>query len=203
MSDDDDDDQNNLNINQQDEPHIYDHIIHDDNNNNNHSSRMGKLSNETHFKSPTITLDEIRSEIQAEIAARQDNNQSITSSNLTLQKKRSKSVTFLDELLIDDSKQKQTNLITNNDLQIKPSTTIKRIEKGDARSICGALTGTGPIRGIIKAANNDITGTTAPVSPSAAAAIYLSGTSVDTRCTSPKVHERTHRVSYKYFFFDY
>lgn len=198
MSDDDDDDEVN---NQQDETHIYDHIIHDEiNNNNNNSSRMGKLSNETHVKSPTITLDEIRSEIQAEIAARQDNNipinnQSVTSSNSTLQKKRSKSVTFLDELLSDDSKQKPTNVVKKNDLQIKPSTTIKRVEKGDARSICGALTGTGPIRGIIKAANNDITGTTAPVSPSAAAAIYLSGTSVDTRCTSPKVNERTHRVS--------
>jgi hypothetical protein len=201
MMSDDDDDETNLNINQQDEPHIYDHIIHDDINN---LSRMGKLSNETHFKSPTITLDEIRSELQAEIAARQDiipiNNQTITSSNLTLQKKRSKSVTFLDELLSDDSKQKQTNLITKNDLQIKSSTTTKRIEKGDARSICGALTGTGPIRGIIKAANNDITGTTAPVSPSAAASIYLSGTSVDTRCTSPKAHERTHRVSVQIIF---
>jgi hypothetical protein len=158
---------------------------------------MGKLSNETYFKPPTVTLDEIRSEIQAEIAARQDtqiNNQTVTSSNLTLQKKRSKSVTFLDELLGDDPKQKQTNMILKKDLNIKPSTTIKRIEKGDARSICGALTGTGPIRGIIKAGNNEITGTTAPVSPSAAASIYLGGTSVDTRCTSPKVHERTHRV---------
>jgi hypothetical protein len=202
--DDDDDDRTNINLNQQDEPHIYDHIIHDDINNNNNLSRMGKLSNETHFKSPTITLDEIRSELQAEIAARQDtipiNNQSVTSSNLTLQKKRSKSVTFLDELLSDDSKQKQTNLIKKNNLQIKPSTTVKRIEKGDARSICGALTGTGPIRGIIKAANNDITGTTAPISPSAAASIYLSGTSIDTRCIPPNVNERTHRVSRNYFF---
>ncbi len=193
MSDDDDDETNLQHDLINDEPHIYDRIIHDDPLNNN-TSRMGKLSNETHLKSPTITLDEIRSEIQAEIAARQDNlpmtNQSLTSSNLTLQKKRSKSVTFLDELLSDDSKQKQTNVITKNDLQIKPST-AKRIEKGDARSICGALTGTGPIRGIIKAANNDITGTTAPVSPSAAAAIYLS----EPRCTSPKVAERTHRVN--------
>ncbi len=103
-------------------------------------------------------------------------------------------MTFLDELLSDDSKQKQPNLIPKNDLQIKSSTTTKRVEKGDARSICGALTGTGPIRGIIKAANNDITGTTAPVSPSAAAAIYLS----ETRSTSPKVTERTHRVSTNY-----
>jgi hypothetical protein len=203
MSDDDDDVDNLPHLNQKqdlinDEPHIYDHIIHDEiNNNNNNSSRMGKLSNETYFKPPTVTLDEIRSEIQAEIAARQDtqiNNQTVTSSNLTLQKKRSKSVTFLDELLGDDPKQKQTNMILKKDLNIKPSTTIKRIEKGDARSICGALTGTGPIRGIIKAGNNEITGTTAPVSPSAAASIYLGGTSVDTRCTSPKVHERTHRV---------
>ncbi|CAF2346479.1 unnamed protein product [Rotaria sp. Silwood2] len=207
----DDDDENNQNLNQQikqnfinDETHIYDHIINDEinnNNNNNTLSRMGKLSHETHLKSPTITLDEIRSEIQAEIAARQDiqiNNQSIQSSNFNLQKKRSKSVTFLDELLADDPnqqqhQQQQLHMITKNDLQIKPSTTIKRIEKGDARSICGALTGTGPIRGIIKAANNDITGTTAPVSPSAAAAIYLSGTTIDTRCTSPKINERTHR----------
>ncbi|CAF0935422.1 unnamed protein product [Rotaria sp. Silwood1] len=223
ISDDDDDNTNtnnnddeyNQHIKQQtkqnfinDETHIYDHILNDEinptsttNNNTNNLSRMGKLSHETHFKSPTITLDEIRSEIQAEIAARQDiqiNNQSIQSSNLNLQKKRSKSVTFLDELLSDDSKQQQQqqqklNTITKNDVQIKPSTTIKRVEKGDARSICGALTGTGPIRGIIKAANNDITGTTAPISPSAAAAIYLSGTSVDTRCTSPKTNERTHR----------
>ncbi|CAF4001100.1 unnamed protein product, partial [Rotaria magnacalcarata] len=114
----------------QDEPHIYDHIIHDDN--NNHSlSRMGKLSHETHFKSPTITLDEIRSEIQAEIAARQDiqiNNQSVITSNLNLQKKRSKSVTFLDELLGDDPKQQKVNVITKNDLQMKTSTTAKRIE---------------------------------------------------------------------------
>ncbi|CAF4687131.1 unnamed protein product, partial [Rotaria magnacalcarata] len=67
-------------------------------------------SHETHFKSPTITLDEIRSEIQAEIAARQDiqiNNQSVITSNLNLQKKRSKSVTFLDELLGDDPKQQK------------------------------------------------------------------------------------------------
>ncbi|CAF0898004.1 unnamed protein product [Adineta steineri] len=194
MMSDDDDEEHNLNLKINDETHIYDHIIHDEIINN--TSRMGKLSNETHFKAPTVTLDEIRSEIQAEIAARQDiqiNNQSITSSNLTLQKKRSKSVTFLDELLSDNSKEKQTNRIVKNDLQIKQSTTIKRIEKGDARSICGALTGTGPIRGIIKAANNDITGTTAPVSPSAAAAIYLSGPTNDTRCTSPKAHERTHR----------
>jgi hypothetical protein len=192
MMSDDDEEENN----QHDESHIYDHIIHEEINNN--PSRMGKLSNETSLKAPTATLDEIRSEIQAEIAARQDTqitNQSMTSSNLTLQKKRSKSVTFLDELLSDDAKQKQSNMIMKNDLQIKPSTTIKRIEKGDARSICGALTGTGPIRGIIKAANNDITGTTAPVSPSAAAAIYLSGTTMDTRCTSPKANERTHRVS--------
>lgn len=207
MSDEDDDDDDHNYLNQQrtgaftnEDTHIYDHIIHDEinNNNNNYSSRMGKLTNETHFRSPTVTLDEIRSEIQAEIAARQDkdtnNNQSVMSSNLNLQKKRSKSVTFLDELLSDDPKQHQLNTITKHDLQVKPSTTTKRIEKGDARSICGALTGTGPIRGIIKAANNDITGTTAPVSPSAAAAIYLSGTSADTRCTSPKIAERTHRV---------
>ena len=205
MMSDDDDEVHNLNLNQQDlindDTHIYDHIIHDEITNN--PSRMGKLSNETQFKTPTVTLDEIRSEIQAEIAARQDtqmNNQSITSSNLALQKKRSKSVTFLDELLSDDSKQKQSNVLLKKDVQIRPSTTIKRIEKGDARSICGALTGTGPIRGIIKAANNDITGTTAPVSPSAAAAIYLSGTTtMDTRCTSPKVNERTHRVSINSF----
>ncbi len=203
MMSDDDEEENNLHLNRQnliqDEPHIYDHIIHDEINNN--PSRMGKLSNETHFKSPTVTLDEIRSEIQAEIAARQDNNQAITSSYLTLQKKRSKSVTFLDELLSDDTTQKRTNVITKKDLQIKPSTNVKRVEKGDARSICGALTGTGPIRGIIKAANNDITGTTAPVSPSAAAAIYLSGSSIEPRCTSPKVNERTHRVSSPFLFF--
>ena len=217
MSDDDDDDHvnnsKNRNLNQQlqnnvmnDETHIYDHIVHDETNNNNMNPfRLGKLSNETHLKSPIITLDEIRSEIQAEIAARQDtqiNNQSVKSSSLNLKKNRSKSVTFLDELLINDSQQtqQQTNVIINNDLQIKTSTTIKRIEKGDARSICGALTGTGPIRGIIKAANNDITGTTAPVSPSAAAAtaIYLSGKSIEARCTSPKANERTHRVNIKF-----
>ncbi|CAF4481227.1 unnamed protein product, partial [Rotaria magnacalcarata] len=80
---------------------------------------------------PTITLDEIRSEIQAEIAARQDiqiNNQSVITSNLNLQKKRSKSVTFLDELLGDDPKQQKVNVITKNDLQMKTSTTAKRIE---------------------------------------------------------------------------
>ena len=212
MSDDDDDEQNQLHRRQQqqkhgpfdDETHIYDHIIHDEI--TNHSSRMGKLSHETHVKSPTVTLDEIRSELQAEIAARHEtpmNNLttsttiSTPSANLTLQKKRSKSVTFLDELLVDDSPEKQTSIMRRNDLPLKTTTHVKRIEKGDARSICGALTGTGPIRGIIKAANNGITGTTAPVSPSAAAAIYLSGPSVDTRCTSPKATERTHRVSRK------
>lgn len=206
MMSDDDDDETNLQSNfLADEPHIYDRIIHDENEQmtNANASRMGKLSNETHFKSPTITLDEIRSEIQAEIAARHENlptnNQSHTSSNLTLQKKRSKSVTFLDELLADDSKQKPTNLTPKNDPPTRPSTTIRRVEKGDARSICGALTGTGPIRGIIKAANNDITGTTAPISPSAAAAIYLSGTSIEPRCTSPKAAERTHRVRMHFF----
>ena len=200
MSDDDDDDPTHFHAPQKeasafgDETHIYDHIVHDEINNN--ASRMGKLSHETHFKSPTITLDEIRSEIQAEIAARQDPpTSSGGTSNFTMQKKRSKSVTFLDELLVDDSKQKPANLLRKADPLVKTSTTVKRIEKGDARSICGALTGTGPIRGIIKAANNDITGTTAPISPSAAAAIYLSGTSADTRCTSPKVNERSNRVS--------
>ncbi|CAF1444108.1 unnamed protein product, partial [Adineta ricciae] len=205
MSDDDDDVSHHLNLKSNEDAHIYDHIVHDEtpaaaetaSTDHNHSSRMGKLSNETHMKAPTITLDEIRSELQAEIAARQDiqmPNQSLTSSNLTLQKKRSKSVTFLDELLSDDSKEKLTNPPRQNEIQIKSSTTAKRIEKGDARSICGALTGTGPIRGIIKAANNDITGTTAPVSPSAAAAaIYLSGTTIEARCTSPKVTEHTHR----------
>lgn len=208
MSDDDDDEQTQLHRQQQqhqkqstfdDETHIYDHIIHDEV--TNHSSRMGKLSHETHVKSPTVTLDEIRSELQAEIAARQETPMKNTTAttvttNLTLQKKRSKSVTFLDELHVDDSPERQTGIIRKNGLPLKTSTNVKRIEKGDARSICGALTGTGPIRGIIKAANNGITGTTAPVSPSAAAAaIYLSGPSVDTRCTSPKASERTHRVS--------
>jgi len=208
MSDDDDEDIH-VKPSHHDETHIYDRIIHDETSMNTNSSRMGKLSHETHLKSPTITLDEIRSELQAEIAARQDHhpmiNQTNNSSNFTLQKKRSKSVTFLDELLSDDTKPKPTNLNTRNDMPVKPSTTAKRIEKGDARSICGALTGTGPIRGIIKAANNDITGTTAPISPSAAATIYLSGTTMDTRCTSPKVAERTtQRVSpislLKYFY---
>lgn len=199
MSDDDDEETNLPTAFLNDEPHIYDRIVHDENEQTNvSSSRMGKLSNETHVKSPTITLDEIRSEIKAEIAARHENlpanNQSLTSSNLTLQKKRSKSVTFLDELLVDDSQQKPPNPIARRDPLVKPSA-VKRVEKGDARSICGALTGTGPIRGIIKAANNDITGTTSPISPSAAAAaIYLSGSSIETRCTSPKASERTQRV---------
>ena len=201
MSDDDDDETNLRTAFLNDEPHIYDRIVHDENDRTS-SSRMGKLSNETHVKSPTITLDEIRSEIQAEIAARHENlppnNQPLTSSNLTLQKKRSKSVTFLDELLVDDSQQKPANPISRRDPLVKPSA-VKRVEKGDARSICGALTGTGPIRGIIKAANNDITGTTSPISPPAAAAIYLSGSSIETRCTSPKASERTHRVRMHFF----
>ena len=156
MSDDDDDVshidkrhdsiKNNQDNSINDDAHIYDHIIHDDANNANNinTSRMGKLSHETHSRPPTVTLDEIRSEIQAEIAARQDMQQVNSQSNLNLQKKRSKSVTFLDELLVDYSKhtQQPSSLLKRNEVQPKAPSAAKRIEKGDARSICGALTGT-------------------------------------------------------------
>ncbi|CAF0925540.1 unnamed protein product [Didymodactylos carnosus] len=170
------------------------------------STRFGKLTYESKNKSkPTTTLDEIRSEIEAEIAARQQQTQksnvslptsnkqkqeqsrsnsehntqrNVESTSLTPRettsfstnspfssgnKKRSKSVTFLDELVIGDTVEKDS-LSTENKH-------AKRVEKGDARYICGALTGTGPIRGIMKASND--TPPTSPLQAISTAALYL------------------------------
>ena len=83
-----------------------------------------------------------------------------TSRNEGNRKIRSKSVTFLDELSTDEenpAKTQQSNVnLSNSNEATTPASSRKSLKTGDVRLMCGALTGVGPIRGIMKKSATDL-----------------------------------------------
>ena len=70
---------------------------------------------------------------------------------------RSKSVTFLDELSAEEARLEKGDSVYEGAVgSTTPSSGKKSLKTGDVRLMCGALTGVGPIRGIMKKSATDL-----------------------------------------------